>query len=187
MAAADAVIPGPPRAVAVGSLNPTKLGAVRAVLLRCHPAARVFGLAVDPGVGEQPRSLAQTRRGALRRAEAALGQGGADWGLGLEGGVAFRATGAWLCGVVAVATRDGRRSHGYSAMLRLPEAVAARVREGQELGPVMDALIGEAHTKTRQGAIGILTAGLVERQAGWEVTTACALAPLLRPDLYGQA
>lgn len=152
-----------PRLVAVGSRNPTKVAAVRAVLAATFPAAGVVALDVASGVRTQPLSLEETRRGALRRAEAALQHRGADWGIGMEGGVDFDPAGrCWLCG-----------------------AVTAAVRAGAELGPVMDALSGESGTKERQGAIGILTAGLVPRQTGWQVALACALAPLLRPELYG--
>lgn len=175
-----------PSLVAVGSTNPTKVEAVRAVIALRFPDARVSALPVDSGVSPQPLSLAETTLGAVRRAEAACRLAGADWGFGLEGGVDFDPGGwAWLCGVVAVSDRGGRTVHARAPMLPLPPAIAACLRAGEELGPVMDRLTGRAHTKTREGAIGVLTDGLVPRTHSWRLTVACALAPLLCPDLYG--
>ena len=67
----------------------------------------------------------------------------------------------------------------------LPAAVARLVRDdGLELGEAMDRLTGERNTKHRQGAVGILTAGLVDRQAAYEVILTYALAPFLTPALW---
>ena len=66
----------------------------------------------------------------------------------------------------------------------LPEAVAQLIRDGVELGEAMDRLTGEHNTKQRQGAVGILTAGLVDRQAAYEVILSYALARFLTPELW---
>jgi non-canonical (house-cleaning) NTP pyrophosphatase len=66
----------------------------------------------------------------------------------------------------------------------LPAAVAKLVREGMELGHAMDRLTGEQNTKHRQGAVGILTAGLVDRQAAYEVILTYALARFLTPEFW---
>lgn len=174
-----------PALVAVGSTNPTKVDAVRAVVAARFPGAVLEAVPVDSGVSAQPLSLAETRRGAICRAETARRSRDADWGFGLEGGVDFDAEGrAWLCGVVAVADRAGQTVHAYAPMLVLPPVIAARLRAGEELGPVMDHLSGRHNIKAREGAIGLLTAGLVPRAHSWRLTVACALAPLLRPELY---
>lgn len=174
-----------PALAVVGSINPTKVDAVRALLPRLRADAVLLALPVDSGVSAQPLTLEETRRGAVIRAEAARAGRDADWGFGLEGGVDFDAAGqAWLCGVVAVAPRGRATLHAYAPMLPLPAALAQRLRAGEELGPLMDRLTGREHTKTQEGAIGILTAGVVPRAESWRLTVACALAPLLRPDLY---
>jgi non-canonical (house-cleaning) NTP pyrophosphatase len=67
----------------------------------------------------------------------------------------------------------------------LPPVVATLVRDtGLELGAAMDRITGEHDTKQRQGAVGILTAGLVDRQAAYEVLVTYALAPFLTPELW---
>lgn len=62
--------------------------------------------------------------------------------------------------------------------------MADAIRAGGELGPVMDQLTGEKDTKKHGGAVGVLTHSLFDRQAAWELSVACALAPFLNPDLY---
>ncbi len=71
-----------------------------------------------------------------------------------------------------------------SASLELPPVVAARVREGEELGRVMDELSGLTASNTRMGTIGLLTGGLVVRADVWRQALSLGLAPFLRPELY---
>ena len=61
----------------------------------------------------------------------------------------------------------------------LPAAVAERVRRGEELGHAMDAVAAAVGTKYGRGAVGILTAGLIDRQAAYEPLVTYALAPWL--------
>ena len=61
----------------------------------------------------------------------------------------------------------------------LPDSVAQLIRGGTELGHAMDQITGASNTKHGAGAVGILTAGLVDRQAAYEVLVAYACAPFL--------
>jgi non-canonical (house-cleaning) NTP pyrophosphatase len=60
--------------------------------------------------------------------------------------------------------------------------VAALVRAGEELGAAIDALVGGSNTKQGLGAVGILTAGLIDRQRAYEAIVTYALAPFLAGD-----
>jgi len=62
--------------------------------------------------------------------------------------------------------------------------VVERLLAGEELGYVIDELTGVAAGKGRLGAVGILTEGLVTREAVWEQAIACALIPHRKPGLY---
>ena len=73
--------------IAVGSTNPVKVGAVRAVMERLGGAGDVSGVSVPSGVPDQPWGDEQTIRGALARARAAREVSDADLGVGIEGGV----------------------------------------------------------------------------------------------------
>jgi inosine/xanthosine triphosphatase len=166
--------------VAVGSTNPVKVGAARAVVSRLAVRASVDGVAVPSGVADQPWGDDETIRGALTRARAAQQAADADLGIGIEGGVVALGDGTVrTCAWAAVVTRDGHEGIGGSLALTLPAHVADLVRGGMELGHAMDAVAGTHNVKHGLGAVGILTRGLVSRQQAYEVLVAYALAPLL--------
>ena len=172
------------RVVAVGSLNPVKVGAVRAVCASLWPDARVEGVSVSSGVADQPFGDDETTRGAAARAAAARSALGADLGVGLEGGVVDAGGLMRTCAWAAIVDARGQRGVGGSLAMPLPGSVAALIREGVELGHAMDRLIGEHDTKRGKGAVGILTGGRVDRQRAYEIIVTYALAPWVTPELY---
>lgn len=195
--------------VTVGSGNPVKRAATQAALH--DPAATdrfvdatVRAEPVDSGVSEQPRGHAETRRGAVTRALAAHDTG-ADFGVGIEGGVgsfdpvtAVEATdgasaeaadgvgdpshpepvGGDLSLLVWAAVTDGTET-GVAAgpSFPLPPAVARRVRDGEELGPVVDDLLDESGVARGRGTAGVVTDGRVDRTDALRTAVAGALAP----------
>lgn len=180
--------------VVVGSTNPVKVAPVQAVLARAFPGASVVSVAAASGVPDQPIGAEQIRQGAEQRARAALtheaipesarSAAGKVWGVGLEGGVIFEEGLPWLTGAVAICSSTGRAGLAWSPRIILPPGVAQAVREGEELGPVLDRLSRVKDSKTKLGAIGYLTNHLVPRGLSWEMAFACALAPFLHPQLY---
>ena len=170
--------------VVVGSTNPVKIAAVTAVLERTGSRARVRGLAVPSGVRDQPEGDAETIRGATQRATTALELSDADFAIGIEGGVVEEAGSMRTCAWAAVVARDGRVGVGGSLAMSLPARVAALVRGGMELGHAMDRVSGGRDTKRGAGAVGILTAGLVDRQRAYEALVTYALAQFLSPAYY---
>lgn len=175
------------RHVIVGSTNPVKVSAVRAVLARIGSGAQVEGIAVPSGVRDQPEGDEETIRGATHRAKAALERNGADLGVGIEGGVVEEQGHMRTCAWAAVASRDGRIGVGGSLAMSLPDRVAALVRDGVELGLAMDRITGGHDTKRGTGAVGILTGGLVDRQRAYETLVTYALARFLSPTYYRDA
>jgi inosine/xanthosine triphosphatase len=173
--------------VAVGSTNPVKIGAVRAVMNRVKPAIEVIGIGVASDVPDQPWGDEETIRGARTRAKRALVAGDAELGVGLEGGLVEQRDGSLLtCAWAVVASPDGRASTGGSLAMPLPPAVAAAVRDGLELGHAMDRVTGGRDIKRGSGAVGILTAGLIDRQRAYETLVTYALAPWLAAEWWGE-
>ncbi len=178
-------IPGaPPPVIAVGSTNPVKIEAVRWAVEQAWPGARLLALEVDSGVGAMPHSDAEGKRGALQRARLARQRADADYGLGLEGAVDEDEGCLYVVNWAAVVHRDGRQALGGGGRLPLPEVIARQIRQGAELGPLMDRYTGQEHTKRAGGAAGFLTRGLVPRVLCFQVAVAMALAPFLQPELY---
>jgi len=173
-----------PLSVAVGSLNPVKVGAARLALEQAGFDFALQGVAVPSGVAEQPIGLEEIVRGARQRAMNARAALGFAWGVGMEGGVEFDPAGAaWLFNVVVIIA-DEHESLARGGQILLPPRVAARLRAGDELGPVMDELVGTSNIKHGLGAVGYLTGGLITREAAFFDCFSRALAPLLHPALY---
>jgi inosine/xanthosine triphosphatase len=171
--------------IAVGSTNPVKIAAVRNVVQRIWPAATVRGVEVAPGVSIQPLTDEEAIAGATNRAHAALAAATADLGVGVEGNTVDTANGMFTTAWVVVVAQDGVSSLGSSGRLLLPPAIAQAIRHGAELGPLMDQVAGEVNTKQRQGAVGILTHGLLTREQALETAVTYALARLVAPHFYG--
>ncbi|WP_202969144.1 inosine/xanthosine triphosphatase [Gemmatimonas phototrophica] len=172
--------------VIVGSTNPVKVAAVQAVVARIAPNATVRGVAVASGVPSQPVGDEETQAGARQRARSALASTeGATFAVGLEGGVVVLPDGRMRsCAWAVVVDCHGREGIGGSLSMPLPDRVAARIRAGEELGHAMDAEADTVGTKHGRGAVGILTAGLVDRQRAYEPMVAYALAPWLAPAFF---
>lgn len=170
--------------IAVGSTNPVKIAAVRAMVAGPFPEAKVIGIDVDSGVPEQPWGDAETRQGALYRARAALAATRADLGVGLEGGMIETDMGLMTCAWCIVIDPEERMGVGGGVHMLVPPSVAQVLRAGGELGPAMDDLAGQHNTKQAQGAVGILTGGLSNRQSAYEQLVAMALAPFVQAAYY---
>lgn len=170
--------------IAIGSTNPVKCNASRAVLAALFPDADFVTLDVPSGVTAQPWGDLETRTGALNRARAALHQAAADLGVGLEGGVQDTELGLFTCAWAALIDTQGRIGIGGSSCVLLPPAIAEQMRLGSELGPAIDLLVHEDNTRQRNGAIGALTANLETRQSAYEHILRLALAPFQHPAWY---
>jgi len=170
--------------VAVGSTNPVKIGAARAVIGRVALAARVEGISVSSTVRDQPWGDEETIRGARSRAVAAREALDAELGIGLEGGVVEDDDGLRTCAWAVVVDGRGREGRGGSLAMPLPPVVAELVRGGLELGHAMDRVAGTQNVKQAQGAVGLLTLGLIDRQGAYEALITYALAPFLVPQYW---
>ena len=170
--------------VGVGSGNPVKLEATRLALPGETDGfaadATVERCPVPSGVSEQPSGHEETRRGAVNRAEGVV-SAGYDLGVGIEGGVADGPDGELLLVMWAAVTDGDRRGYGSGPSLVLPADVAARVRGGEELGPVMDDTLGEDDVAKRQGAAGALTGGRIDRTDALRTAVAGALGTFVSP------
>ena len=139
--------------IAVGSLNPAKVNAVRDIF----SSYEVLSMKAVSGVPEQPFSDEETIKGAISRAADCLEKSDADLAIGLEGGVSESSYGLFVCNWGALVTRDGEQFLAGGARILLPEEVADQLRNGHELGPVMDAFTRKKDIRKKEGAIGVFT------------------------------
>ncbi len=172
--------------ITVASLNPVKLRAAQAAFQRIFPQQRfsVSGVAVPSGVPDQPMSLAETRQGARNRAEnARAAQPDSDFWVGIEGGIDDSPQGMSCFARVHIIDRAGKIGIGQTAVFTLPREVAALVREGIELGEADDIVFQRDNSKQANGAIGILTDDVIDREAYYIHAVIMALVPFKNPTL----
>lgn len=170
--------------VAIGSVNPAKIAAAKQASCRVWPDAQIIAVDVPSGVTEQPMDDEETIQGAINRARAALLAADAEIGMGVEGGVQDSSHGMFVGAWAAVVDRSGTLGIGAGGRVLLPESIAARLREGAELGPEMDRFSGLKNARHHEGAIGILTNGLVTRTQALEIALTFALAKFIGPQDY---
>lgn len=146
----------------IASTNPAKINAVSTVLNDLGLVFELEPAETDSGVSAQPFSLEETRLGAINRAKRALGPE-ADIAIGLEGGVYEIEDVMYLCNWGALYSKDGKLHTAAGAQIPLPNSVADALRAGEELGPVMDIYAQESGIRKHKGAVGVFTAGVVNR------------------------
>lgn len=172
--------------VAVGSTNPVKVEAVRRIWTRAFAHAQMLAVDVPSGVSDQPIGEEETLAGAIQRARGAREAHGADFGVGIEAGVLLDGDRAWMMGYTAICAREGALSWSRGIQVALPPGIAAALRAGRELGPIMDQLTGIQDNKKKGGAVGYLTDGLLDRTEALANMVAGAMPPHLHPELYGR-
>lgn len=170
---------------AVGSENPVKINCVIEAVTAFWSEARAIGVSTDSGVSAQPDSDQEMLLGALNRAQQALDKTPkAQFGIGLEGGTLDAEDGMWAYAWIAVVDREGRIGKGQSGRFLLPEPVAQLVRDGIELGEADDRFFGRSNSKQQDGAIGILSDGIVTRLDLYKPAVIFALLPFVHPEFY---
>jgi inosine/xanthosine triphosphatase len=156
--------------IAVGSKNQAKLDAVREILQDYSHLkdAELGGVDVHSGVSNQPKSLEETLRGAMNRAKAAHAD--CDYSIGIESGLMdVPYTKSGYMDVCAVAIYDGNEHHlGLSSGWEFPdpEVTNLMVRDGLDMSEAVNkaGMVDDPAVGSKQGAIGILTRGRLDRK-----------------------
>jgi inosine/xanthosine triphosphatase len=185
--------------IALGSARPAKIMALRAACARvaeCDPRwrqAELIARPVETGVALMPLSDMQLMRGARNRADAVRGllasEGRrADFYVGLEGGfhsITFDGERRTFLHGWAYATDGARGYFGHAPAVTVPPALVARVEgTGRELGEVIDEVAGSTDVRSREGAWGVLSRGLLTRAMSFETALVAAFAPFYNARMY---
>lgn len=172
--------------VVVASSNPVKIAATREGFERmfAHATFEVTPCDVPSGVSNQPKSDAETRRGAGNRAIAARKrQPDADFWVGIEGGIEALSGRYIAFAWVVVHSHEGT-GESRSGTFLLPPRVATLLDEGMELGHANDLVFEEHNSKQHAGAVGLLTDGVIDRAQLYEHAMQLALIPFKQEALY---
>ena len=160
--------------IAVGSLNPVKIEAVRSVMERIYGQVRIFASDVPSGVPEQPFGE-QTPEGAKNRARNAIN--GHALSVGIEAGVFEMFGTLYDFQYCAILDKEGRYTIGTGSGFRYPDKVVEEVRKGLTVGEAMKKVYGENNVGKSQGAIGILSKGILDRKSLTEQSVTAAMIP----------
>jgi inosine/xanthosine triphosphatase len=173
------------KTIIVASTNPVKIQAALAGFQAMFPGEifTVQGVSVPSGVSEQPMSDEETLVGAINRVQAAREQiPDADFWAGIEGGCEEKHGDLWAFAWVAVLAGD-ITGKGRTAAFTLPHEIADLVRQGVELGVADDRVFGRSNSKQGNGAVGILTADVIDRTRYYVHAVVLALVPFKNPSL----
>ncbi len=168
--------------VAVGSTNPVKIEAAKRAFSKFW-IVDVEGVKVDSGVPLEPIGHLVVE-GAKNRAKASLMKTGADFGVGIEGGIFYLAGRYYCAGFVWVERKDGTHSTGISGWFECPEKFVPKLLMGEELGDLMAEVSGKSNIRREEGAIGFFTRGAVSRTDLYTHGIFMALAKFISADRW---
>ncbi|OGY19183.1 MAG: hypothetical protein A2784_02550 [Candidatus Chisholmbacteria bacterium RIFCSPHIGHO2_01_FULL_48_12] len=172
--------------VAVGSKNPVKIEAVKLAFEQIWPQRKwqVMAIEVKHGITDQPMSDRESIRGAKNRARRALKKLGADFGVGLEGGLQKIGQSWFDCGWAVVVDKQGRVGMGSTARMIVPQTIMRLIKQGKELGEALDKVWNRANTKQAEGHFGLMTNKVITRTQGYRDGMIMALARFIQPHLF---
>ena len=174
--------------IAVGSTNPTKIDPVKEIFLHHFKNVQVIGVSVASGISDQPMSDDDMYQGALTRAKNALKKvKGAEYGVGIEGGIHKYSYGWFERSIVVIIDKKGNIGIGASGGLHLPDAIVNRIHKGKNLEQAVDELFGTDKIGEGIGMFGVMTKGVVTRKEGVAHGVAFALARFLHEDVYNSS
>jgi inosine/xanthosine triphosphatase len=167
-----------PLRVAVGTLNPIKVEAVRSVLSKMFVQVEVMAVEVDSGVGKEPFE-GDVLKGAMNRARRCLGRN--DIGIGIEAGVYLEDDGLYDIQQCAVLDKMGWITHGHGLGFHYPPSIERMIRQGKSVGEACDQLFHLEKNGHKGGAIGLLTDGMLKRKELTEQSVLAAMVPRRSP------
>ena len=185
--------------IALGSARPAKIMALRAACARVAEVDRRWKQAelvtrgVETGVPRMPLNDTQLMRGARNRADAVRAllssEGvGADLYVGLEGGfhsITFDGERRTFLHGWAYVSGGARGYFGHAPAVTVPARIVARVEQTRrELGEVIDEVAASTDVRSREGAWGVLSRGLLTRAMSFETALVAAFAPFYNARLY---
>lgn len=168
--------------IIVASANPAKIRAVHDAMTQFWPETMLTcrGINTASGVAAQPMSSEETLQGALNRLQAvAAAWPGADYYVAIEAGLDGDSSFAWI-----TISHHGRLSRSRSASLPIPPAALMAMRQGEELGDVMDRMFAQHNVKQQGGAIAMLTRHLLTRSEVYQHAVILAMIPFIQPELF---
>src|SRR5699024_1398949 len=106
----------------------------------------------------------ETREGAINRACQFAQTSPGAIGIGVDGGVMHVHEQLYLCNWGALVTADKEVDTASGARIVVPPDIATQLKQGNELGDMMDSYAHKQAVRNNEGAIGIFTNDLISRK-----------------------
>lgn len=177
--------------VVIASKNPVKIQAVKTAFLNMFLLDDIefIPLDVKTKTPDQPVGDKQTLQGAATRAMNAFKDcidtdNKGDYYIGIEGGIDFTLQGVVSFAYTYIRSKEGILNYTKTPNFVLPPAVGDLIGAGMELGDADDIVFKDKNSKQKNGAVGILTKGLINRTAYYTQALILALIPYANKELY---
>ena len=132
-------------------------------------------------VSNQPMSCVETKKGATNRAKNITNKS-ADYHIGIEGGCSYE-DGVLFAFAWVVTLSKKRKGLGKTSLFQLPKEIQKLIEQGVELGEADDLVFNRKNSKQKDGAVGILTGGLVDRSKYYKEAVVMSLIPFINKKL----
>lgn len=173
--------------IIIASENPVKINATLGGFKKMFPSEQfeIEGISVPSLVSDQPKNDAETFLGAINRADnAGREHAGADFYVGIEGGIEEKNSDMEAFAWVVIKSKSGGLGKGRTGTFFLPAQIAKLIKEGMELGEADNIVFGRINSKRENGAVGILTDNVIDRTKYYTEAVILALIPFKNKDLY---
>lgn len=148
--------------IAIGSTNRVKIQAVKNALN--NESIQVIPCSALSNVRPQPLSDEETLQGAINRAKDCLEKTDSALAIGLEAGIAFLHDQTYLCHWGAIIDRNLNTYFTNGPLILLPDVYKEPLLDGENLEDIMHRSTGIASLGTKEGAIGVFTQNLLNRE-----------------------
>jgi inosine/xanthosine triphosphatase len=171
--------------IVLGSTSPVKVNATKQAFDTYFDDVEVKGLPLASGVKAFPTSDKETLQGALNRAnEARSLEPEADFSVGIEGGLS-KFDRYVLVKQVAVVIKEDVTGIGVSAGYSAPERLLRQLdMASDESRNIIDSYFGRKEILSNEGAIGVVTNGVLDRTRVTKDAVICALTRFVNTQFY---
>ncbi len=172
--------------IIVGSNNPTKISAVKKGFSLFYKHCKIKGIVTKSYVSEQPKSLAETVKGAKNRAKNAFVRKKCDFSVGLEAGIIkFPCRTGYMDICVAVLFDGKEYYYGGSSLFEYPKFIVDDViKKDMSVGDSINQHLKRKSVGRKEGVIGWLSRGKIKREDYMVSAIEMALVSYTNKRLY---
>ena len=172
--------------IIIASRNPIKINATKLAFEQMFPD-KIFqfeGVNISSDISDQPMSNNETLKGAINRSNnAKIECMDADYWVGIEGGVEKKGNEMQVFAWIYIQSKE-MVGKARTATFDLPSKIIELINSGMELGDADDVIFNRRNSKQKNGAVGILTKDLIDREKYYTHAIIMALIPFKNMDLY---